>query len=71
MSLTKPNIKCCVDCGNTETKTVRLSVCSTILNPKGKNFILCSDCLAPDKLNLDITVLPEPEPKHKHKHKPK
>lgn len=49
----------CVDCGQTKTESVRLFVCSTDLNPKGENFFLCSVCLGPDKLNLDITVLSE------------
>ena len=68
MSLPKPKIKCCVDCEQTKTETVRLFVCSTDLNPKGENFILCSVCLAPDKLNLDVTILSEHKRKHKRKH---
>lgn len=71
MSSTQSKIKFCVDCGQTKTKTVRLFECSTNLNPKGENFTLCSVCLAPDKLNLDVTVLSEHKRKRKHKRKHK
>lgn len=51
----------CVECKKTKSETIRLFVCSSNMNPKGENFILCSECTSHDKLDFDTNVLFEPE----------
>jgi hypothetical protein len=54
-----PTIIECVDCKKTKSGTIRLFICSTELNPRGENFILCSECTSDEQLDYDTVILSE------------